>query len=90
MKAQTSDAKQAKAEAKKADGPALTGKEAYEAQKALKRKRQQLEKKVPQLEKDYLKLEAEFSAGATGADMDARLNEALEKWRAAQADLESL
>ncbi len=88
MKAQTSDAKQAKAEAKKADGPALTGKEAYEAQKALKRKRQQLEKKVPQLEKEYLKLEAESASG--GADMDARLNDALEKWRAAQQELESL
>ncbi len=89
LSAQGSEAKQAKAEAKKASGPALTGKAAFEAQKALKRKRQQLEKKIAQLEKDCIKLEEDLmNTGAAG--LQEQLDQALENWRAAEAELEAL
>ncbi|HEY9844119.1 MAG TPA: ABC-F family ATP-binding cassette domain-containing protein [Candidatus Obscuribacterales bacterium] len=89
LKAQGSEAKQAKAEVKKAAAPALTGKAAFEAQKALKRKRQQLERKLPQLEEECIKLEEEFNTtGAAG--LQQRLDEALERWREAEVELEAL
>ncbi|MGV3522934.1 MAG: ATP-binding cassette domain-containing protein [Candidatus Sericytochromatia bacterium] len=71
---------------------AVSGKAAYEAQKALKRKRQQLERKLPQLEKACRELEAQLQAASTAdhARLEAELNQALETWRQAENELAEL
>jgi len=73
--------------------PALTGKAAYEAQKALKRKRQQLEKKLPQLQEACQNLEALIAQAVAGShreELEAEYETALMKWREAETELENL
>jgi ATPase subunit of ABC transporter with duplicated ATPase domains len=73
--------------------PALSGKAAYEAQKALKRKRQQLEKKVRQQAEAAQRLEAlvaQSSNGSGRAQLEAEYEQALIQWREAEAELEAL
>jgi len=91
---QTEAAKLEKQAIKQAEAkPALSGKEAYEAQKALKRKRQQLEKKLPGLELACQNLEAlvaqTVDAGKK-AQIEAEYEQALIVWREAQSELEAL
>lgn len=90
---QTETAKSVKQAEKQAASPALSGKEAYEAQKALKRKRQQLEKKLPALEKACQNLEALLAQTVDAgkkADLESEYEQALMVWREAQTELESL
>jgi len=89
LSVQGSEAKQAKAEIKKAAAPALTGKAAFEAQKALKRKRQQLERKLPQMEQECNALEAELN-GSGSPELQDRLDQALALWREAELELAAL
>lgn len=73
--------------------PVLTGKEAYEAQKALKRKRQQLEKKLPGLEQACQNLEALLLQTVDAhkkAELEAEYEQALILWRETQNELAAL
>ena len=86
LKSQETEGKAAASQAaggpKKASQPALTGKDAYKAQKALRRK-------IQQLEKAYEKLEAEFSA-SNDDDLANALMAAEKELQQAQADLEAI
>jgi ATPase subunit of ABC transporter with duplicated ATPase domains len=90
---QQTEAAKSEKQAEKQNTSALTGKEAYEAQKALKRKRQQLEKKLPGLEKACQNLEALLAQTVDAgkkAELESEYEQALMVWREAQNELEAL
>lgn len=77
---------------KTVEKPVLTGKAAYEARKAQKRRREQLAKKMPQMEQACQQLEAQLqqAADTNRSELEAQLQAALTQWREAEAELESL
>ncbi len=90
---QQTEAAKSEKQAEKQASPALSGKEAYEAQKALKRKRQQLEKKLPGLEKACQNLEALLAQTVDSgkkAELESEYEQALIIWREAQNELDAL
>jgi len=68
---------------------ALTGKDAYKAEKALRRKRQQLERKVEDLELACMELEERYEQTLDPA-VEAELARALKTWKEAESELKEM